>query len=161
MSADSGHRHDTRREMSATRGKAGMSSASAPRALFGDDAVTYARNHCHCPGERIEGSLLIQPKESISSIRIVLSRTIKVAVLSQDQASDAGKLPERFRTITSPVSSHIIFGQGSSRGRHWSAKHSAAESQYVEIPYSLVLPSAADVAEEEAKALMPSVQGFV
>jgi hypothetical protein len=144
-----------------TGGTAGMSFSSATGTLFSDDAVIYAREHCHCPGERIEGSLLIQPKENISSIRIVLSRTIKVALSPTDQASTAKKLPERFRAITNPVSSHVIFGQGSSRGRRWMAKPGPAESPYVEIPYSVVLPSSAEVAREEAKALMPSVQGFV
>ena len=138
-----------------------MSSPLAPSALFSDDAVTYAREHCHCPGERIEGSILIRPDESITSIRIVLSRTIKVAVPTQHRASNADTLPERFRAIASPVSSHVIFGQGSSRGRRWMAKSGPAGSPYVEIPYSVVLRSSAEVAEEEAKALMPSVQGFV
>ena len=41
------------------------------------------------------------------------------------------------------------------------AKSGPAGSPYVEIPYSVVLRSSAEVAEEEAKALMPSVQGFV
>ncbi|KAL6956039.1 hypothetical protein U1Q18_044781 [Sarracenia purpurea var. burkii] len=138
-----------------------MTSPSATAALFSEDAVTYTREHCHCPGERIEGSILIRPDNNVDSIRIVLSRIIKVALPSKNEASNADTLPERFRAITSPVSSHVIFGQGSSRGRQWMAKSSTAGGQYVEISYSVVLPSATEVTEDGAKALMPSVQGFV